>query len=269
MLFALSFAAHAEPEARTETLEIRGQPRSALVYTPTVEAGSSKPRVVVAYHGLGGDGAGLVASWLPLAEKQGVLLVVPLTPKVEGWYAGEPPDFRALDVELFTAWKAWAVAQGGDADRVYATGFSMGAHFTAALVCRGVELAGAGIVGMSMVEAMEQGCAGNPTPIAYIASEQDRFASPGPLQIRRVQVALTSQEQTRARFGAIDGCEAPGKPKVSKNTKIWEPTCAGAPFLAAQVPGAVHAYRPRGFDTVGVLWDFWMRNERRVDPKPE
>ena len=170
---------------------------------------------------------------------------------------------RASDQDLFERWRGWAVDHGGDPGQVYAVGFSMGAHYTAGLVCSGVELAGAGVIGMSMVDAMEQRCTGRPTPIAYVVSAEDRFATPGPLQITGLSVTLTSQEQTWDRFRTLDACEALGEPKLLKAAKTWEPSCTKAPLWIAQVPGSTHAMRPRGFDTIRAIWAFWERSAKR------
>mgnify|MGYP000326085317 CR=1 FL=1 len=41
-------------------------------------------------------------------------MVVPVIPAVKGWFDGPPKNHESYDHDLFTGWRDYAVAQGGD-----------------------------------------------------------------------------------------------------------------------------------------------------------
>lgn len=235
----------AAPTVQDVEVPIGGTPRTAKVVLPE---GVERPPIVVTFHGIGGAG-GMGGRWADVASKEGVLVVAPQIPEVSGWFDGRPEDHRSFDRALFTGWRDWAVAQGGDPERVYLAGYSMGAHYAVSLYCSGVEVAGVAAVGMSMTKTQEADCTPRPAPFVYVANQQDRLATAGPRTVSGLRFELVSQEKTLERLYAVNGCE--GAPAEGVDTRA---SCGATPVTAHRMNTKSHALNANGFDPAAYAW---------------
>lgn len=254
LLLTTALAAPALQQVQTS---IDGRNRPALVFKPK---GVDKPPVVLAFHGIGGKAQGLAEQWARVAEKEGLMVVVPVIPAVQGWFDGPKKNHETYDHDLFTSWRDYAVAQGGDAERVFLTGYSMGGHFAASVYCSGAPVAGVGVIGMSMTVGQEKACARDtPAPFVYVANKQDKLATAGSRKVAGFNVTFVSQEKTLDRVRQINGC---GELKVEKrgNADFARAECTGAPLVARRAATASHSRNANGFDAVAFLW-------KQLDPR--
>lgn len=253
-MLALLFAAFAAPGLQRTVLPLeQGGKRFALIHVPK---GVENPPVVIAYHGIGGNPAAIARSWGPVAEKQEILLVVPIIKDGRQWFDGQPPDYRQMDLGHFTDWRDWAVEQGGDADRVFVSGFSMGGHFATALVCRGVPVKGVSAIGMSMVKSMRAHCEGSPTPYVYVAYSSDPMTLAGTKRVGGMPISFVSQNKTLARLREVNQCTSKGKKeRLEGGAKKRSATCE-APLVSLQVPGDKHKVPPQA---ARFIWDIFEK----------
>jgi polyhydroxybutyrate depolymerase len=127
LTFAAS-AARAEPKLMT--FPVSGVDRTAIVYAPVSKTGRAP--LVFAFHGHGDSAANYVGVDLQSAWPEAVIVYFEGLPThgATGWQT-EPGqegdrDLKLVDTALATLRKTFKI----DDERVYATGFSNGAHFT-------------------------------------------------------------------------------------------------------------------------------------------
>lgn len=114
-------------------------------FVPTSYDPKTPCPLVMAFHGAGGDGRWLVAAWKELAEKHGCLVVGPYEPLANNGYTASPAERDGAWAALRWARRKFNV----DEDRIYAVGYSRGAHLVWDLALRRPDrfAAMAGIVG--------------------------------------------------------------------------------------------------------------------------
>jgi poly(3-hydroxybutyrate) depolymerase len=116
--------AQAQGESGRKTLTFDGAERTVLVHVPKNAAPDTKRALIITLHGDGGNAAGLVDAWRRTADREGILLMGPISKSGRGWDVGtDGPDFFEAVVNL-------AINEyGADPRRVYLFGHSAGAHF--------------------------------------------------------------------------------------------------------------------------------------------
>jgi polyhydroxybutyrate depolymerase len=130
-LAATTAVAAASAERKTMTFTVDGVERRAIVFAPDKQNGSSP--LIFAFHGHGDsadnyEGVDLQSAWpeAVVAYFEGL----PTRDGLSGWQT-EPGqdgdrDLKLVDVALASLRKTYKI----DNERIYATGFSNGAHFT-------------------------------------------------------------------------------------------------------------------------------------------
>ena len=129
---AFSFAASgAQAAPKLMTFNVDGVERHAIVFAPAKPSGSAP--LVFAFHGHGDSADNYVGVDLQAAWPEAVVAYfdgLPTQDGLSGWQteAGQDGDrdLKLVDVALASLRKAYKI----DDQRVYATGFSNGAHFT-------------------------------------------------------------------------------------------------------------------------------------------
>ena len=156
-----------------------GQPvqntRHAQLYVPSHYSEEKKYPLIVLLHGAKRSGVSLVEKWMPLAEKEGLILIGPTHPR-QGW------PFNGIEAELIeliineTA-KKYTV----DKSRIYLFGHSSGGHFASYMAVAKPELFAAitihaGIFrDASHYERFEEqfGLVSRKTPMAFLSGNND------------------------------------------------------------------------------------------------
>ncbi|HEV2200931.1 MAG TPA: PHB depolymerase family esterase [Bryobacteraceae bacterium] len=129
VLAVLAGAAPAEPKAMTFTVD--GAARKAIVYAPSKQAGSAP--LVLAFHGHGDTASNYVGVDLQSAWPEAVVVYfqgLPTRDGLAGWQTERGQDgdrdLKLVDTAVASLRKTFKI----DSERIYATGFSNGAHFT-------------------------------------------------------------------------------------------------------------------------------------------
>lgn len=107
-----------------KTLTFDGAQRTVLVHVPKDAAPGTPRPLIITLHGDGGNAAGLIDAWRKTADREGILLMGPVSASGRGWdLATDGPDFFEAVVDLGVK------AYDADPRRVYLFGHSAGAHF--------------------------------------------------------------------------------------------------------------------------------------------
>jgi polyhydroxybutyrate depolymerase len=129
VLALLASAALADPKPMTFTVD--GVARKAIVYSPSKQAGSVP--LVFAFHGHGDTASNFIGVDLQSAWPEAVVVYfqgLPTRDGLSGWQTergqDSDRDLKLVDTALASLRKTFKI----DPERVYATGFSNGAHFT-------------------------------------------------------------------------------------------------------------------------------------------
>lgn len=121
-----------------QSIDVKGTKRTYVLSIPSGADATHPLPVVFAFHGDGGNGAGL-RSYLALEApaKGGAIFVYPDGIDRSGaWWDIETAAASNPDVQLFDALHAFVAAHYCiDARRIYVTGFSRGGYFTNHLAC--------------------------------------------------------------------------------------------------------------------------------------
>jgi polyhydroxybutyrate depolymerase len=129
----LTFAASAAlAERKWMTFPVGGVDRKAIVYTPAAVQNGRAP-LILAFHGHGDSAVNYMGVDLQGAWPEAVVVYfdgLPTRDGLSGWQT-EPGqendrDFKLVDAALVALRKTYKI----DDERIYATGFSNGAHFT-------------------------------------------------------------------------------------------------------------------------------------------
>ena len=125
-------------QQRSYRFEPTGETLSYVLYVSSKVSPEKKNPLIVALHGLGGDGNFLLREWLvDLAEEGGYIVVAPLGYNVGGWYGSpvivfgggsvEPPDLAELsEKDVMTVLGMMRKEFNVDQERTYLLGHSMG-----------------------------------------------------------------------------------------------------------------------------------------------
>jgi polyhydroxybutyrate depolymerase len=282
------------------TLDIGGLRRDYLIHRPA--SGAGRLPAVLAFHGGGGDAAGMatMTGFDQLADRNGFVAVYP-DGYQRSWNDGRGNDTRAGaaaidDVAFVSAVIDRIVAADGvDPDRVYATGLSNGAMLTEYLGCAlGGKLAAIAPVAGELPAADLAGCApahqmpvlevhGTADPIVpygggVVRHTSGNFGGPGHSPVLSVQA---TQQLWRTRDGCGPATEAVLPTIVADGTSVttWTAHCAGGTRVELySVTGGGHTwpdgpqYLPKlvvgpvshQFSASDLIWEFCAGFTRRA-----
>jgi polyhydroxybutyrate depolymerase len=195
------------------SITVDGRARTFLVTAPP--PGTGLRPLVIAYHGLGGNGADMErgTGFNDLAAQLGFVVFYPNG--VRGEWAMDCAGCTNVDTMgvrdlVFTdSLIALAVRDYKvDPHRVYATGFSLGSYFTHVLACkRPASFAAVAPVGGHMTTLMSDACpSGVPIPILAVSGMADD-AMPYNGRVNQ-KFTIFSADSTAAFWAARNGCNA-------------------------------------------------------------
>lgn len=238
------------PGASSKTISVGGSNRTYQLYVPSTFDGKKTYPLIFAFHGDGGDGAGLRKSFKLEAEaKEGAIIVYP-DGLNKTWdcdtTAGLARDTAFIDAVIADLTKNACA----DSARVYATGFSRGAYFVNQMVCRS----------KSTWRAIATHSGGGPWGI-----EGSEYDDQGQLKCNAKQLAAlqvqgladgtvppSEGEKARDFWRASDGCQS--------STSAYDPSpcqqyngCA-KPEIYCAIPGMDHTIWQ---SAAPVTWNFF------------
>jgi poly(3-hydroxybutyrate) depolymerase len=128
VMLGLAIAASAEqpanPAISRQTVVSRGKERVYWLFVPSSLSAERPAPILVAIHGSGGSGKGILESWTDLAEREGVVLAAPDSTDAVHWASPQDGPLLLRDVVDAVAAK-YAI----DRRRIYLFGQSAGAVF--------------------------------------------------------------------------------------------------------------------------------------------
>lgn len=231
LIFAASFAT---AESKVMTFKVEGVDRHAIVFAPAKQNAAAP--LIFAFHGHGDSADNYVGVDLQGAWPQAVVAYfdgLPVRDGLSGWQT-EPGrdgdrDLKLVDTALATLRKTYKI----DNARIYATGFSNGAHFTYLLWAErpGIFAAYAAVAGRIRPSAMPK----EPKPLLHVGGKNDH------------QVDFSDQLAAMETARKIDGVAA--NPTfcttvmAATRCSLYE-SANGTPVMTLIHPGG-HAY-PEG-----------------------
>jgi polyhydroxybutyrate depolymerase len=187
--------------AETVTWTIDGQKREALVFSPSASAASGKLPLIFSFHGHGDDMENFQYTNLHRAWPDAIVVYfqgLPSRDGLRGWQVvrGEDNDrdLKLVDAALASLRKKYNV----DDSRIYATGFSNGAHFTYLLWAERPRVFAAYAPVAGRMRAGEQ--PSDPRPLFHVAGARD------------AQVAFADQKAAIESAIRVNGVGGIGKP---------------------------------------------------------
>jgi polyhydroxybutyrate depolymerase len=231
VLALLASVALADPKVMTFTVD--GGARKAIVFAPSKQAGSAP--LIFVFHGHGDTASNFIGVDLQGAWPEAVVVYfqgLPTRDGLPGWQTerGQDADrdLKLVDIALASLRKTFKI----DGYRVYATGFSNGAHFTYLLWAQrpAVFAAYAPVAGRIRPAATPT----EPKPLLHVGGRQDH------------QVDFADQTEAMETARKIDGVAAP----TFCTTVMAATRCTfyespnGTPVMTLIHPGG-HAY-PEG-----------------------
>lgn len=288
------------PGVNCRTLEVDGAERRYLVYVPATRPAASGAPLVFMFHGSSGDGEKFlrISGWRQQADAAGLVAVFPtglryrmldsgrrttkwndgalrrqidLTERPAGYPEAAP--FPADDVGFVDAMVGELGSQLPiDATRVYASGFSNGANFTARLAAeRSTLFAAAGIAagGLQAVRTPDR-----PIPISMaVGSRDDRvLAQTGLTELPLDPIGILSDPVIGDALGthlqalALDPADFSARTRPHHTELQWPPRPSGAGrFRFTMLEGLEHRYpngrnNPAGFAAARAFWRFFSAN---------
>jgi polyhydroxybutyrate depolymerase len=209
---------------------VDGVERSAIIYAPKSPPAGKLP-LILAFHGHGDDAQNFQYVLLQQAWPDAIVVYFEGLPSRDG-YSGwqvEPGDYGDRDLKLVdTALASLRKKYNVDDSRIYATGFSNGAHFTYLLWATrpNVFAAFAPVAGRIRDSAIPK----VPRPLLHIGGSRD------------AQVAFADQQAAMRMAVRINGVDGKAKPCGTGCTMYGAET--SAPVMTWIHPGG-HEY-PRG-----------------------
>jgi polyhydroxybutyrate depolymerase len=254
------------------TLESAGRTRTYLVYVPSAAASPTPLPVVFNFHGLGSTGAQqhLYGGWVPIAEREGFVVISPDGVNNSWLLAAGLDDIRfvrdlvaALADELCL-----------DQDRVYASGMSNGGFMSTTLACRANDLI-AGIAPVAGQSAPGAACGPRPVPVISFHGTDDAV-------VPYAGGTITAGAFTGGPFAGVppiveawakqNGCDAtPVETRVATDVTRVEFAGCGAPVVHYRVEGGGHTWPggpavPRlgptttSISASEIIWEFFEAN---------
>lgn len=182
------------------TWRVDGVERSAIIYAPKSPPAGKLP-LVFSFHGHGDDAQNFQFVGLHTAWPDAIVVYFQGLPSRDGYpgWQVEPGEYGDRDLKLVdTALASLKAKYNIDENRIYATGFSNGAHFTYLLWAArpNVFAAYAPVAGRIRAAAMPK----EPRPVLVIGGARD------------AQVAFADQRQAMGIAMRLNGVEGSGKP---------------------------------------------------------
>ena len=198
------------------TIEAGGLTRTYAYHLPASVDGSRPVPLLLAFHGGGGDGAGMaeITHLNAIADAHGFLVVYPDGVE-KGWADGGPPRAGRTNADdlAFVSDLIDALASLWDVDlrRVYATGISNGGLFSELLACRlSDRIAAIAPVAATMIVELAPTCdPGRPVPVEILQGTDDWLIpwEGGEVPVSPGRVVL-SVNATLATWTGINGCDS-------------------------------------------------------------
>jgi polyhydroxybutyrate depolymerase len=238
--------------AEVMTWTVDGDKREAIVFAPAAPAGSVP--LIFSFHGHGDDMENFQYVGLQQAWPDAIVVYfqgLPSRDGFRGWQV-EPGEYHDRDLKLVDAALASLRKKYNvDTNRIYATGFSNGAHFTYLLWAARPQVfaAFAPVAGRMRASAM-------PTerrPVFHVAGEQDR------------QVPFNDQRQAIAVATRINGVTGPTTSCGSGCTVYGSGT--GAPVMTWIHQGG-HEYPPGTSARIASFFHDHPRTAPADGPRP-
>ena len=199
-------------ESAVETWTVDGEKREAIVYTPKSSAsaasqlGRDKAPLIFSFHGHGDDMENFQYVGLQNVWPDAIIVYFQGLPSRDGYrgWQVEPGEYGDRDLKMVDAvLAAMKKKYNVDDNRIYATGFSNGAHFTYLLWAArpNVFAAFAPVAGRIRPTAMPK----EPRPILIIGGARDaQVAFPGQRAAMGIAIRLNGVDGKTASCG--DGC---------------------------------------------------------------
>jgi polyhydroxybutyrate depolymerase len=276
------------PRDYTKSLQFEGLTRTCLVHLPPGYDGSRAAPLVLALHGMGGDGAGMarLTHFDTIADEGGFIVAYPDGLR-RRWSYGPLPMLGGIDDVGFIAALIAALSSdlAIDQARVYALGMSNGGGLIDLLICRRADLfAAVAIVSATIGSFMARICRpSRPVSVLMIHGTDDPLV-PFAGGSRRRQVLLSAPD-TAQHWARLAGCqEGPvvnylpdyAHDGTQVRYDVFSGGQDGAEVILYVIEGGGHswpggwAYLPeriigktsRQIDASLVIWDFFQRHIR-------
>jgi len=213
MLFALLLAFQAAGAGEVAHIDWRGSPRSYALHVPARAATGPAP-LLIALHGSGGSGEGMIAAWRQESDAGGFIVVAPDALHARAWNGvDDGPGFLRKVID--------DVAAHHDIDRrrVYLFGHSAGAHFALLMALIESEYFAAAAVHAGAIPEASRGYANamrRPIPIAIWSGRDDRIV---PIEAARATRDFLRLNGVPVRLRELRGEDHRYRPEI--NAEVW------------------------------------------------
>lgn len=282
----------------SRTLTVQGVPRTYVLHVPAHLPRNRSAALILAFHGGGGDGAGMerLTGFSALADRAGFAVAYPdgldwdwndgraLAPGSQRHAGARDVEFVAALIDTLTA------ELRPDPRRVFATGFSNGATFTQHAAARlGGRLAAIAAVAGGMAEPVtEADSTGDPVSVLLVHGTADPVVPFGGGAVRGGRLGRELGAAAAARiWGVRDGIRATAAtgelPDMDRGdgcrvrwqrwsggrrgTEVWLYVLAGGghtwPGGPQYLPRRYVGDVCRDFDATFAIWDFFSRHARQ------
>lgn len=217
-LLACGARADVLDKASKESFEFAAVKRSYSLFAPPTAAATGAPLLVL-LHGSFGNGAGIVSSWIPVAEQEGIVLAGPDAREREAWQlrADGPEFIRALIDNV-------AIKHSIDRSRIYLFGVSGGAVYSLTLSMLESQLFAATAVHAGAWRAPNEfraiPYARRKIPIAIFVGDRDEYFPV--FAVRKTQKVLEKAGHTVSVTVIPGHRHAYGEVAAEVNRSAWE-----------------------------------------------
>lgn len=217
-LLACGARADVLDKASKESFEFAAVKRSYSLFAPPTAAATGAPLLVL-LHGSFGNGAGIVSSWIPVAEQEGIVLAGPDAREREAWQlrADGPEFIRALIDNV-------ATKHSIDRSRIYLFGVSGGAVYSLTLSMLESQLFAATAVHAGAWRAPNEfravPYARRKIPIAIFVGDRDEYFPV--FAVRKTQKVLEKAGHTVSVTVIPGHRHAYGEVAAEVNRSAWE-----------------------------------------------
>lgn len=217
-LLACGARADVLDKASKESFEFAALKRNYSLFAPPTAAASGAPLLVL-LHGSFGNGAGIVSSWIPVAEQEGIVLAGPDAREREAWQlrADGPEFIRALIDNV-------ATKHSIDRSRIYLFGVSGGAVYSLTLSMLESQLFAATAVHAGAWRAPNEfravPYARRKIPIAIFVGDRDEYFPV--FAVRKTQKVLEKAGHTVSVTVIPGHRHAYGEVAAEVNRSAWE-----------------------------------------------
>lgn len=199
---------YVHPYDNVEVLRITrmhaGRLRKILILKP-VQPSFSKPPAILMLHHRGGNGAEMAnLTQVGLVVRDtGTWVILPDAINGEWQHSPSKLPSRDQDLGFLDALIGNSISNYGlDSTRIHMAGYSLGGYMTIRFACdRADRIAGAFVVGATMINSLAQTCAPTrPVPFTFIHGTSDSVVP------FKAVLGVLSAPQTAAKWAALNGC---------------------------------------------------------------